>query len=40
MKANVIGDEPREKFNFKHKNLNILGFKQHTEVLKNLKKQI
>ncbi len=34
-KANVIGDEPREKFNFYHKNLNILGFKKHSDVLSN-----
>ena len=37
-KANVIGDEPREKFNFHHKNLNILGFKKHKEVLTNFEK--
>ena len=37
-KANVIGDEPREKFDFSHKNLNILGFKKHNEVLKNFEK--
>ena len=37
-KAHVIGDEPREKFNFNHKNLNILGFKNHNEVLKNFEK--
>jgi glycosyltransferase involved in cell wall biosynthesis len=34
-KANVIGDEPREKFNFYHRNLNILGFKKHSDVLLN-----
>ena len=28
-KAVVIGDEPREKIIFKHKNLKILGFKSH-----------
>ena len=37
-KSNVIGDEHREKFNFKHKNLNILGFRTHSEVLKNFEK--
>ncbi len=37
-KANVIGDEPREKFNFVHKNLHILGFKKHSYVLKNFEK--
>ena len=37
-KANVIGDEPREKFDFNHKNLNILGFKKHNDVLKNFEK--
>ena len=37
-KANVIGDEPREKYDFKHKNLNILGFKKHNEVLKNFER--
>ena len=37
-KANVIGDEPREKFNFIHKNLNILGFQKHNRVLKNFEK--
>ena len=36
--ANVIGDEPREEFNFKHKNLNILGFKKHSDVLSNFEK--
>ena len=34
-KANVIGDEPREKYNFRHKNLNMLGFKKHSDVLSN-----
>ena len=33
-KANVIGDELREKITFKHKNLKILGFLKHKEVLK------
>jgi len=32
-KANVIGDEPREKLFFKHKNLNLLGFQKHLKVL-------
>ncbi len=36
--ANVIGDEPREEFNFDHKNLNMLGFKKHNEVLSNFEK--
>ena len=34
----VIGDEDRERHNFNHKNLNILGFKNHSEVLKIFKK--
>ena len=34
----VIGDEPREKLEFKHKNLKILGFQQHTKVLNIFKK--
>ena len=34
----VIGDEPREKIIFKHKNLNLLGFQQHKKVLKILEK--
>ena len=37
-KANVIGDELREKFVFKHKNLKILGFKDHNFVLNNYEK--
>ena len=37
-KALVIGDEPREKLIFKHKNLNILGFQEHGKVLNILKK--
>ncbi len=37
-KANVIGDEPREKLNFKHKNLKILGFQEHAKVLNVFKK--
>ncbi|MDA9733370.1 glycosyltransferase [Candidatus Pelagibacter sp.] len=36
--ANVIGDEPREEFNFNHKKLNLLGFKKHKEVLLNFEK--
>jgi len=37
-KALVIGDEPREKLIFKHKNLNLLGFQTHKKVLKILEK--
>ena len=37
-KAIVIGDEPREKIRFKHKNLKILGFKSHKYILNILKK--
>jgi glycosyltransferase involved in cell wall biosynthesis len=37
-KAKVFGDEPREKLFFKHKNLNILGFKNNNHILKNLEK--
>ena len=37
-KANVIGDEPREKLLFKHKNLSLLGFQNHTKVLNIFKK--
>ena len=36
-KAVVIGDEEREKHEFKHKNLNILGFQDHSKVLKIFK---
>jgi len=36
--ASVIGDEPREKLIFKHKNLNLLGFREHRKVLKILEK--
>ena len=36
--ANVIGDEPREEFNFSHKKLNLLGFKKHRDVLLNFEK--
>ena len=34
----VIGDEPREKLVFKHKNLDLLGFQPHRKVLKILEK--
>ena len=37
-KAIVIGDEEREKLDFKHQRLKILGFKQHNEVIKIFKK--
>ena len=37
-KAVVIGDEPREKIFFKHKNLDIKGFSTHNSVLKLLEK--
>ena len=37
-KSNVFGDEPREKLIYKHKNLNLMGFKKHKEVLKNFEK--
>ena len=33
----VIGDEPRQKFFFKHKNLNHMGFKNNSYILKKLK---
>ena len=33
-KAVAIGDEEREKYYFKHKNLNIMGFIKHQDVLK------
>ena len=36
--AKVYGDEPREKLIFKHKNLNILGFKDNKSILDDLKK--
>ena len=36
-KSIVIGDEPREKILFNHKNLNIVGFASHEFVLKTLK---
>ena len=38
MKAIVIGDEPREKLFFKHKNLNVIGFKNNDYILNFLKK--
>ncbi len=37
-KAVVIGDEPREKLNFFHKNLKINGYMKHKNVLKLLEK--
>ena len=37
-KAIVIGDEPREKINFAHKNLKIIGFASHDYVLNILKR--
>ena len=37
-KAIVIGDEPREKLNYKHQNLKILGFKDNKFILNYLKK--
>ena len=37
-KSNVYGDEPREKHIFKHKNLNISGFKNNKFILNDLKK--
>ena len=36
--AIVIGDEPREKIEFSHPRLKILGFQSHKEVLKHLEK--
>ena len=36
-KSIVIGDEPRQKFFFKHKNLNHLGFKDNQYILNKLK---
>ena len=36
--AKVIGDEPREKLIFKHRNLNIMGFKSNEFILNQLKK--
>ena len=37
-KSIVIGDEPREKIIFKHKNLKIMGFQNHSKVLDIFKK--
>ncbi len=37
-KSIVIGDEPREKIDFRHKNLKITGFASHEYVLRTLKK--
>jgi len=37
-KSVVIGDEPREKINFKHKNLTIKGYTDHKTVLNLLKR--
>jgi glycosyltransferase involved in cell wall biosynthesis len=37
-KSIVIGDEPREKLVYKHKNLKILGFQNHNKVLNNFEK--
>ena len=34
----VIGDEPREKHSFEHKNLKIFGYKDHKFILKKLEK--
>mgnify|MGYP006154267673 FL=1 len=36
--AKVIGDEPRERLYYKHKNLKILGFKNNKFILNSLKK--
>ena len=37
-KSVVIGDEPREQYNFKHKNLNLLGWINHNKTLKYYEK--
>ena len=37
-KSIVIGDEPREKYNFKHKNLSLLGWINHDKTLKYYEK--
>ena len=37
-KAIVIGDESREKILLKHKNLKLIGFQKHNEVLKHFEK--
>ena len=36
--SSVFGDEPREKLNFSHKNLNLFGFKKNEYILNYLKK--
>ena len=36
-KAIVIGDEPREKINFKHENLSVKGYVEHKKILDKLK---
>ena len=36
--AYVVGDEPRDKLNFKHNRLKNFGFKEHNEVIKIYKK--
>ena len=37
-RALIIGDEKREKINLRHRNVKILGFKKHSEVLNIFKK--
>ena len=37
-KSIIIGDEPREKLIFEHKNLKVLGFQNHQKVLENFNK--
>ena len=37
-RAKVFGDEPREKLFFKHKSLNLMGFKSNKFILNDLKK--
>ena len=37
-KAYVAGDEPREQIVVKHKNLKLLGFQKHTDIIKLFKK--
>ena len=36
-RAIVIGDEPREKINFKHENLSVKGYVEHKKILEKLK---
>jgi glycosyltransferase involved in cell wall biosynthesis len=36
-RAKVFGDEPREQLTYKHKNLQLLGFRNNNYILKNLK---